>query len=135
MRFIAFGSEELGLRGSRHYVNSLSDEEISSTLIMMNFDALATGPQVGVIGDHALADQLVDSANASGIDTQRVFRLTGGSSDHASFRAAGIPFVFFMADDFSRIHTPQDTLDFAQPELLGGSAALGVTLLDMLADE
>ena len=46
VRFIAFGAEELGLHGSQHYVGQLSDEEVDSTVAMMNFDALGSGPTV-----------------------------------------------------------------------------------------
>ena len=51
-----------------------------------------------------------------------------------SFQQEGIPAVFFLADDFSRIHTPEDKLDFVQPELMGNSAALAIALLDSLAE-
>ena len=134
LRFIAFGSEELGLLGSLHYVDSLSPEDQESVVVMMNFDALGTGEVVGVLGDFDLSGDVVEYALDHDIDAERRFSLgPGSSSDHASFQRAGIPVVFFLADDFSRIHTSEDKLEFVQPELLGGSAALAVALLDMLA--
>ena len=42
--------------------------------------------------------------------------------------------IFFLADDISRIHTPEDRLDFVQPELMGGSAVSGIALLHTLID-
>ena len=56
------------------------------------------------------------------------------SSDHAPFSEAGIPTVFFLADDISRIHSAEDTLEFVRPELLGGSAVLGIALLAALSE-
>ena len=134
LRFIAFGSEELGLLGSAHYMETLSPEERESVVVMMNFDALGTGDVVGVLGDFDLSGELILYALDQGIDAE--IRLTlgpGFSSDHAPFQLARIPVVVFLTDDFSRIHTPEDRLEFIQPDLLGGSAALGIALLDMLA--
>ena len=51
-----------------------------------------------------------------------------------SFIDAGIPAVFFMDNEFSRIHTPQDKLEFINKDLMGQSAAIGLALLDHLAD-
>jgi Zn-dependent M28 family amino/carboxypeptidase len=59
--------------------------------------------------------------------------LDGGSSDFAPFEAAGVPFVFFFADDFSRIHTAEDTLEHIDPLRIGEAAALGLATLDALA--
>ena len=50
VRFIAFGAEELGLRGSQHYVDQLSEEEIDATVAMLNFDALGSGPTTATLG-------------------------------------------------------------------------------------
>lgn len=135
IRFISFGSEELGLLGSQHYVESLSNEEKTSIIAMLNFDALASGPVTGILGDFNLTRKIIDYAEEHELNVKRRLSLgpTGGSSDHASFRAVGVPVIFFLADDFSRIHTSQDTLEFVQPDLMGTSAALAIGLLDLFA--
>jgi len=132
--FIPFGSEEVGLLGSKHYVESLTEDEQRNILAMLNFDALATGPITGVLGNFSLTDKLVDYGRENEINVQSraTLGLDGGSSDHASFAAVDIPVVFFLADDFSRIHTIDDKLEFVQRELMGSSAALAVGLLDIL---
>lgn len=43
IKFIAFGAEEQGLRGSRAFVRSLSDEEKQNAIGMINLDSLLTG--------------------------------------------------------------------------------------------
>ena len=118
LRFVAFGSEEVGLRGSRFHV-----------------DSLGTGPVIGVLGEFDLLDTVLDYGSENGIEVERrlTLGLNGGSSDHASFQDVGVPVVFFLADDFSRIHTPDDALEFVQPELMGNAAALAIALLDSLA--
>jgi aminopeptidase YwaD len=100
---------------------------------MFNFDALSSGPAVGIIGDASLTRMVIALGDANGIEVSRSQGLSSGSSDHASFQTAGVPVIFFMADDFSRIHTPDDTLEFVQPELMGQHAALAIGLLDELA--
>lgn len=43
IKFIAFGSEEVGLKGSRFYADNLSQEEANNTLFMANFDSIVFG--------------------------------------------------------------------------------------------
>ena len=133
VRFIAFGAEELGLYGSGHYVQSLSEEERSSIVAMLNYDALAGSDLLGVTGDSELQTTAVEVAGEAGIDLRRRLLPRNWGSDHMSFIDAGIPAVFFMDNEFSRIHTPQDKLEFINKDLLGQSAAIGLALLDHLA--
>ena len=135
VRFIAFGAEELGLRGSQHYVDQLSDEEIKSTVAMMNFDALGSGPTTATLGTLSLQQMVETYAEEQGIDIKIRYTMDWGSSDHAPFHEAGISHIFFLGEDFSRIHTPDDKLEFVETELLGSAAFLGMALLDMLAEE
>lgn len=136
VRFIAFGAEELGLFGSRRYVDRLSDGEIASTIAMLNFDALGSGLVTAAVGSPDLLHKVSEYADERGIDVApRSAIVANINSDHAPFDEAGIPYVFFMGEDFSRIHTPDDTLEFVDAALLGTSAALGIALLDIIANE
>jgi aminopeptidase YwaD len=134
VRFIAFGSEELGLLGSRAYVDSLSDEELGQLVAMLNFDALGSGTSLGVSGDPDLTDIVVEQGRQQGIDVEVSPGLPGSSSDHASFASVGIPVIMFFSNDSSRIHTPKDTLEFINPDLPGRSATLGLDLLEVMAN-
>ena len=129
VRFIAFGAEELGLHGSVSYVNSLSIEEASEIRAMLNFDALAAGDALGIAGDRELQSQARALAASLGIDLSSHVMPFGFSSDHKPFADAGVPTLAFYGPDFSRIHTRNDTLEFAQPELLGGALLLARALL------
>ena len=135
LRFIAFGSEELGLRGSRFYVDSLSEEELGQTIGMFNFDALGSGNSLGILGDQDLTDLVVENGMKRGIDVEVSPGLTGGSSDHASFANVGIPVVMFFSDDFFRLHTPEDRLEFINPILPGNAARLALELLEELTGQ
>jgi aminopeptidase YwaD len=134
IRFVAFGSEEVGLLGSQAYVESLSAEEQEQIIAMLNFDALGSGDNLVVLGDQELTNLVVEHGIRREIDVEVSPGLRGASSDHASFAQVGIPVVMFLANDSSLIHTPQDTLESINPQLLGNAAALALALLDSLAE-
>ena len=134
LRFIAFGAEEVGLFGSRHYVSSLSADERDDIVAMLNFDVLGSGETIEVLGDPALVEEILDYGEAQSIEVRRGVSVPGASSDHASFAAVGVPTVFFLADDLSRINSSADNIEFVQPKLMGIAAILGVGLVDSLTD-
>ncbi len=129
VRFIGFGSEELGLIGSRRYVASLSEEEIDGIIAMFNFDALGSGRQAGVLGDIELTTLAIEQADAMGISVRAGGGLQRRGSDHMNFSQAAIPVLMFYAPDFSRIHTASDKLEFVNPALLGDAAELALAML------
>ena len=133
LRFITFGSEELGLRGSQAYTRSLSSEEPSRILAMLNFDALGSGDGLGVSGASDLTKLVVEQAKSLGIEVRSSEGIAGTSSDHASFARAGISVIVFFSNDASGIHTPQDTIDLINPKLPGDAARLALALLTSLA--
>ena len=55
VRLIFFGVEEIGLYGSRHYVDELSEEERQEIIAMLNFDAMGKG-DASVEGSAELAN-------------------------------------------------------------------------------
>ena len=135
VRFIAFGAEELGLHGSNYYVGQLSEEEIDSTVAMLNFDALGSGPTTATLGTLSLQSMVEEYAEEQGVDIRIRYSMDWGSSDHAAFHDAGIDHIFFLGEDFSRIHTPDDKLEFVETELLGSAAFLGMAVLELLAED
>ena len=132
LKFIFFGVEEIGLFGSRHYVDSIDEAERDNVIAMLNFDSLGSGA-AAILGDTELTSRVEDYADTNDFDIRLSPGLQGGSSDHAPFQAVGIPAIFFFGDDFSVINSPADTLDLIQPDLMGTQGALGLALLDMLA--
>ena len=97
---------------------------------MLNFDALGSGETIGVSGAPELTSKVVEVGRTLGISV----RLSGGgggaSSDHASFSRADIPVIMFSSQDFSRIHTPDDTLEHVSSRLLGDAVRLAMALLE-----
>ena len=134
VRFVLFGSEEIGLFGSRHYVDALGAEGIDSTIAMLNFDTVGSGSNLGVLGSPDLIGEAMRLGERFGPNLVRITTLPPNvSSDHAPFQDADIPVMFLLSDDSSRIHTPEDKLPWIEPNLLGWSAEIGIGLLDWLS--
>lgn len=132
LRFIFFGVEEIGLRGSRHYVESLTDAELRDIAAMLNFDAMGAG-KASILGDGALVNAALGIAAANGLSVGESAGMSGGGSDHAPFRDAGVPVLFFFGDDYSRINSPDDALEFVEPSIMGTHMTVALRLLDELA--
>ena len=133
VRFIAFGAEELGLYGSRHYVASLTKAELARMRVMMNFDVVGSGLQLEVAGHQAFSDLALKIAAELEIEAQPGFLPPGTASDHVPFEDEGIPALLLFGPDISRIHTPEDRLEFVQPELLGGAYLIALATLQSQA--
>ena len=86
---------------------------------MINIDVPGSGHSLQVIGDAMLTGEAVRYAREHDILFRREQSLDGASSDHAPFRERGVPVMFILADDLSRINSPRDTLEFVNPNRMG----------------
>ena len=134
IRFIAFGSEEMGLIGSEHYVDNLSQTERARILGVFNADMVATSYEKAknlyAMTSDGSTNLVTDAAlNASKqLNNDLVLQGTFGSSDHVPFAYAGIPaalFIWMGVDSWDPLiyhiekvyHTPQDNvLENISPE-------------------
>jgi Zn-dependent M28 family amino/carboxypeptidase len=114
--FVAFGSEEIGQRGSRAYVDGLSDADVADILVMFNVDTVGIGDTFYVYAgaitqgqtfakpytpgptwprDLALAagESLGHAVQTSPADGWNGF--TGPWSDHYPFLLRGVPVAYF----------------------------------------
>ncbi len=130
--FLAFGAEEIGLLGSLHFVSSLSQEQRQELRGMINLDVVGAGNGWSLIGSQDLVELANEDADELGIDAAAGNLPSGINSDHASFINANIPAVFITILDSPPIHTPQDTADIIQPELLSEAAQMGMYVLESL---
>ncbi|RKN12130.1 M20/M25/M40 family metallo-hydrolase [Streptomyces radicis] len=118
LRFAWWGAEELGLVGSRHYVDSLAPDELASLTGYLNADMVAS-PNAGYfVYDENPEIQAVfaDWFAQRGVTTQASSEVRG-RSDHAPFDAVGVPVggVFTGAGQAKTA---------AQAELWGGDAGV-----------
>jgi alkaline phosphatase isozyme conversion protein len=126
IRFILFGAEEAGLAGSKYYAGQMKLEEIQNTIAMINLDSLIAGDvayvygdegDTGVIRDWSLAyakEQNLDLQTQPGINPEYPPGTTGDFSDHAPFKALGIPYTYFESTNW--ILGDQDGYTQVSPE-------------------
>ncbi|OBR68090.1 hypothetical protein A7K91_07695 [Paenibacillus oryzae] len=137
IKFVAFGAEEVGMRGSKYYVNQLTESEKRNIAGMINLDSLAAGDFMYIYGSAGkggfIRDLGLDIVNRLGLDviTNPGYPgfpagTTGDWSDHDPFDKAGIPYAYLEATNWdigdnegetqtaangSYWHTAKDTLE------------------------
>ncbi|MCE7040730.1 M20/M25/M40 family metallo-hydrolase [Dyadobacter sp. CY312] len=108
--FIAFGAEELGLLGSRHFVNNPTIP-LSSINFMTNMDMIGRYDKnrgVG-IGGYGTSPQWPEIFKDVKSETKYFTDNAGsGGSDHGSFYAKQIPVLFFHTGGHDDYHKPTD---------------------------
>jgi Iap family predicted aminopeptidase len=135
IRLAAFGAEELGLFGSKHYVATMSEDERQRVIGMINLDMVGVGTQLRIGGSPTLAAQGISAASSIG---ESASRMTGGlsaASDHASFIDAGMPGIFIYRSEDPNYHTANDLFEYVDPRHLDTAGRLVLALLDVLASD
>ncbi len=94
VRFAFWGAEEQGLLGSDYYVGHLTAAQLGAIDVYLNFDMIGS-PNYGVFvyddnpAGNAVRDELTSYFTGKGTPWEYID--PDGRSDHASFRAEGIP--------------------------------------------
>ncbi|WLW52960.1 M28 family metallopeptidase [Streptomyces sp. YU58] len=118
LRFAWWGAEELGLVGSRYYVNSLSTGDRSRISGYLNFDMIGSPNPGYFVYDDDPAIEKTFQAYFTGLGVPTEIETEGdGRSDHAPFKSAGVP-VGGLFTGASRAKTA------AQVTKWGGTAGL-----------
>ncbi len=113
--FIAFSSEELGLIGSKYFVNN-PIVDMKDIKAMVNMDMVGRLDSlkrlsIGGTGTAAEADSILDIA-LKNYDFKVVRNPQGsGPSDHSSFYFANIPVLFISTGVHDQYHTPEDDIE------------------------
>jgi Zn-dependent M28 family amino/carboxypeptidase len=103
VRFAFWGAEELGLLGSEHYVDQLSEEELQSIWANLNFDMVGSpnyvrfvydgdgsaGPPAGPPGSGQIEQVFTQYFASQGLESEPT--PFSGRSDYGPFIAVGIP--------------------------------------------
>ena len=113
--FVCFSAEEMGLLGSKHFVNDTLID-LSKVIAMINVDMVGrlkadSTLEIGGTGTSDISDSLLKVTPGA-----ERFRLAlspegYGPSDHASFYGKEIPVFFFSTGAHLDYHTPFDTPD------------------------
>ncbi len=111
--FIAFGAEEMGLLGSKYFVDQsiIAPENISIMLNMDMIGRLSADKNLEISGA-GTAKESKDLLNKNSIGLKLALSDEGyGPSDHASFYGVDIPVLHFSTGAHLDYHTPFDTFD------------------------
>ena len=129
IRYVFFGAEEIGMYGSRAYVENLSQKEKDNILFVINVDCVAGGDIAYIYGGNIDSDGMVQNTWA----VERTYELvqehdldiqmppegnpdypfpTGQKrSDFAPFSDIGIPYIYFESNNWEN-GFPKETEEF-----------------------
>ncbi|HDR67843.1 MAG TPA: M20/M25/M40 family metallo-hydrolase, partial [Bacteroidaceae bacterium] len=115
MIFTTFGAEEMGLIGSRYFVENMRFEA-ESIQAMINLDMVGRlnedkHLQISGVGTSPVFEKLLDSINKNYGFNLKISYEGYGPSDHAAFYAKDIPVIFISTGAHTDYHTPGDSYD------------------------
>jgi hypothetical protein len=135
LRFMAFGSEELGLRGSYYHAKNL--ENTKNLKLCLDYDVhgiLLGNLGAVVLGPGELKSLLCFTAKELGISLQATSEMGMGGSDHMPLAFYGVPSVMLSRGGGAAqiMHTDLEDLRWCGPEAFVSIGALSQTLLERL---
>lgn len=110
--FAAFSGEELGLYGSRHYIESSNSTAAIKAMINLDMVGRLRENRLTVFGARSgenLSDLVTKNARALGLDITDSNDV--GRSDHMSFYSKKIPVLHFFTGTHGDYHRATDTWD------------------------
>jgi aminopeptidase YwaD len=133
VRFVLFGAEELGLFGSRYYVQHLAEAERLAILGDINLDMVGVGDAWRFGGADDLVQRALGAATDLGVRALPFHGPLASSSDHSSFLEAGVPALFLYRTEDPNYHTVNDRAEFVDPDALMQAGTIALKVLDSLA--
>jgi len=130
IRFISFGAEEKGLRGSKAYVQQNIEQLTAENSFVVNIDTIRLVKDISIVSKETMIgvnhnEPLVEGVKASFESLKfpiRVNPLPMGGTDAVPFSMAGIPAISVIGLDTKTLdptyHTRLDTLDMIEPQSL-----------------
>ena len=121
----AFDAEELGLQGSKYFVNH-PIIPIKQIKVNLNMDMISRSDKKELFAVGTVFNNTLKALVKEHTYSKKIHFLTGHdeghleenwtySSDHASFHKKGIPFLYFGVEDHKDYHQPTDDFENIQP--------------------
>lgn len=135
---VAFGAEEMGLLGSKHFVETLDPAVRGRIVAMLNFDMVGRLTEDGVIvagvGTSSVWPDLIDETRG---DLRVKSSEDGyGPSDHGSFYEQKIPVLHFFTGPHEDYHKPSDDIEKIDFEGAAGVGTMAYRIVrSLMADE
>ena len=135
VRYVAFGAEEIGLLGSRHYVSTLSQADRTRLAVAMSIDMMAVGEAPAFGGSEPWLSEALARAASQGYAPQAQTVALRRMSDHASFIDAGLPAIMFHWVDDPFYHSAFDVVANLQRDALDLMGAVAIGLVRVAAGQ
>jgi len=138
MIFVAFAAEEMGLLGSKYFVEN-SPVELDKIKAMINLDMIGRLNEdqrvsVGGTGTAAEFDSLLSLVD--GNDLNLSFSPEGsGPSDHASFYAKDISVLFISTGAHPDYHTPGDSVGSLNVDGMGVVTKYAAEIAELIGEQ
>ncbi len=117
--FVLFASEEQGLNGSRHFVESWK-KRFDKIAAMINLDCIGYGDSIQVGNGKSapnlweIAKQIDETSFNSMVDRT----WNGGGADATPFHEKGVPCLYFVTtNSYDHLHLPTDKIETLNPGL------------------
>lgn len=117
--FVLFASEEQGLNGAKHFVESWK-KDYDKITAMINLDCIGYGDSIQV-GNGKSAPKLweiVNQIDETSFNTMVDRTWSGGGADATPFFEKGIPCLYFVTtNSYDHLHLPTDKVETLNPAL------------------
>lgn len=139
VKFIAFGSEEWNLLGSKYYVNYLKERGLLRKIkAVINLDMVGAGDTLNIlVAPENFRDKIKD--NAVKIVEDRGFKYNvspaeniRGGSDHYPFHVEGIPAFFMFFWPYQYYHQKEDTADKLSDKAIKTAGEVAMEIVKIL---
>ncbi|MFG6686883.1 M28 family peptidase [Mariniflexile sp. HNIBRBA6329] len=122
----AFDAEELGLQGSKYFVNH-PIIPFKQIMVNLNMDMISRSDTNELFAVGTVHNETLKQVITNHTYSKKINFLAGHdegnwkdnwtyASDHANFHKKGIPFLYFGVDDHEDYHKPTDDYENIQPE-------------------
>jgi len=132
--FVAFGAEELGLLGSRFYVEEAKTRgELERVVGVVNLDCIAHGDKLEILaGPEELRGRALELARTLGLGERYEVSARGpeAGTDHYYFAQEGVPAASILFFPYAEYHLPAETFELVDEQKLADSVDLAVALVE-----
>jgi len=137
-----FDAEELGLKGSKYYVDH-SGVDLSSILININMDMISKNEHQELYVSGVKSDARLQDIISTYPSSEDLILLIGHdgydgkadwtyASDHCPFHAKNIPYLYFGEEDHEYLHKPTDDFENIDPEFFKNSVQTIISIFKEL---
>lgn len=135
IKFIAFGTEEPGLIGSKYYVKTMTPEDKENTIAMINADMVGVGDLLNLYKFSEDDSDTLKLATDCASDLKYTYKTeVNPLSDHSSFAEGGISSVCIIYGPDENYHTDEDSIDKINKETLAKACNIIISMCSGISE-